>query len=434
MDAWKKIPDFADLIASESLNQYGRLPKTGKPQTQGTRTEWTILATIVQVYTHNDTVDVKTVSLGTGLKCLAFNKLIYKTGVLVHDNHAEVMARRGFIQYILSQATKESGPFFLNNRGRLGIKPHYSFHMYISQSPCGDASMTSLAEAQTAESYASYHAGTKRKTLTTSDENDTVILQNMYRSKRQKAAGARAFQRGRTGYNQLGILRTKPGRLDSEPSLCMSCSDKLARWNVLGIQSALLMNLLEEPIYLQSVTVGDMYHQASLERALWGRLVSLKDIPAPYKLHRPAVFHTTQTFKASKQYLEQQQQQQRECLKEIAACPSAISWVLGWAKPEIIVHGRRSGASKSKEPTAKMRPTISKAVIFETFLRAYGEICRESRSSLTGPAVSLTYKKWKELPSTYWQAKECLLEQCFSDWLQTPCELEGFSSSFANST
>lgn len=34
----------------------------------------------------------------TGLKCLAFNKLTYKTGVLVHDYHAEVMARRGFIQ------------------------------------------------------------------------------------------------------------------------------------------------------------------------------------------------------------------------------------------------------------------------------------------------------------------------------------------------
>lgn len=51
MDAWKTIPDFADRIASESLKQYDRLPKTGKPQTQDTRAEWTILATVVQVYT-----------------------------------------------------------------------------------------------------------------------------------------------------------------------------------------------------------------------------------------------------------------------------------------------------------------------------------------------------------------------------------------------
>lgn len=109
----------------------------------------------------------------------------------------------------------------------------------------GDATMTSLAEAQTAESYASYQAGTKRKTLTTSDENDDIIIQNMYRTKRQKIPRGNAFQRGRTGYDQLGILRTKPGitldlhrelrlsgtyligqilgRLDSEPSLCMSC-------------------------------------------------------------------------------------------------------------------------------------------------------------------------------------------------------------------
>lgn len=36
------------------------------------------------------------------------------------------------------------------------------------------------------------------------------------------------------------------------------------------------MNLLEEPIYLDSIVVGDMYHQTSLERALWGRLTLLK--------------------------------------------------------------------------------------------------------------------------------------------------------------
>jgi len=55
-------------------------------------------------------------------------------------------------------------------------------------------------------------------------------------------------------YHVTGVLRTKPGR--GERTLSMSCSDKLMKWNAVGMQGALLAHFLSSPIYFQSVIVG----------------------------------------------------------------------------------------------------------------------------------------------------------------------------------
>lgn len=63
--------------------------------------------------------------------------------------------------------------------------------------------------------------------------------------------------RGRDNYSLLGALRTKPGRLDSPPTNSMSCSDKIALWNVVGLQGSLLSNIMR-PIYLSAIIIGDV--------------------------------------------------------------------------------------------------------------------------------------------------------------------------------
>eukprot|EP00899_Mesostigma_viride_P008978 jgi/Mesvir1/18081/Mv09383-RA.4 len=101
-----------------------------------------------------------------------------------------------------------------------------------------------------------------------------------------------------------GQVRRKPGR--GEPCLSMSCSDKMARWNCLGLQGALLSQLLypaSVPIYLSSVTVAATGICASassadvtnakeaLERALFGRLACMApSFQEPFRVCQPSVF------------------------------------------------------------------------------------------------------------------------------------------------
>jgi len=90
-----------------------------------------------------------------------------------------------------------------------------------------------------------------------------------------------APSRGRDDYARLGVLRTKPGRADAPPVRSMACSDKIARWAVLGVQGA-LAGALVRPVYISGVVLGEVEEgardlvRAECERAFWGRLGALQ--------------------------------------------------------------------------------------------------------------------------------------------------------------
>jgi len=82
------------------------------------------------------------ISLGTGTKCLPQYQLPSE-GDALHDTHAEVLARRGVVRWLLGEYSRlqlahcgSSEWLRRTSSGLVGLKPSVSMHMYVSSLPC----------------------------------------------------------------------------------------------------------------------------------------------------------------------------------------------------------------------------------------------------------------------------------------------------------
>ncbi|KAJ2830220.1 hypothetical protein GGI24_001960 [Coemansia furcata] len=394
---------FADQIAQCVIDSYRALPKRGKPTSKGPgKEEWTVLAGFVIEDTRPEASQrFKCVALGTGLKCLNTGQL-RPFGDTVHDSHAEIVARRALLVYLMKQLqqSKTAAPcespkvFDLQPDGTKYRFGHYGqllLHLYTSQCPCGDASVESL---KTAKDNTDEMPQTKRRRI-----NDGVI-------------------RGHQDFDSLGTLRLKPGRADAIPTLAMSCSDKIARWNAVGVQGSLLAQLVH-PVYLSSIVVGDLYNWQSIDRAINTRVASAladRKLPDGYTANQCTVEQTTVMFERSQVTMKGTKVLLPD--EEVVTADASIYWYLGAASSVALVNGQRQGAKIRRDEcqTRKLWPEICKLALFHK----YRELFPQSQE------VS-TYRQEKDRAVEYQTVKACLLESPeFGSWIRCPKEYESF--------
>jgi hypothetical protein len=190
----------------------------------------------------------RVISIATGNSCLDETNLSYADeGTALHDCHAEILARRGLIKYLFEQIKQskdqQSSIFEYNSTtNKYQLHDNITFHMYISSLPCGNASLN--------------------------------IPSNSIR------------------YKQGQIEGTLIASTNSIKYPIKSCSDKIYRWNILGIQGGLLINLLTKPIYLETITIAceTTFDRNRVNYTLCERFKEhFHSLPSPFLFHMPDI-------------------------------------------------------------------------------------------------------------------------------------------------
>ena len=269
---------LGERIARAALLAFDDLPARGKPQPH----EWTVLAAFLAVQQQAskspESSSLEVLAIGTGTKCAGQSKLSrHWLGDQLVDSHAEILARRALRRLLLAEyatlidtprdraggtaSTRNGQPVkttLLERRGNtIGYKPGVRLALYINQPPCGDASIFSAEDRALSEPAAA--AG--RACACDSDGSERFVIQTGAKPAADLAAANTTAAASGQGQQQqeLGVLRTKSGRSDlrlQDRSLSMSCSDKIAKWNAVGVGGALVSLLLPDPLYIDDLVVG----------------------------------------------------------------------------------------------------------------------------------------------------------------------------------
>ncbi|KAK0178680.1 hypothetical protein PV327_007549 [Microctonus hyperodae] len=395
-----------DNIAKLCIDKYNSLKKTGKPIDN----EWTVLAGIVL---KNEIGNLSVVSLATGTKCLGINELtntnLYNIGERLNDSHAEILTRRALLRYFYDQidqlfSSTTSNVFVLNNNRQIELKKNISFYFYCSQTPCGDCSIIPKIQNQLTNDLEI--PPLKIPKLNNDKTTLCLIINDLHRTG-AKCVETEIKQDNHlpgVNYHVVGPLRTKPGRGDA--TLSLSCSDKIAKWNILGIQGALL-SLIIPKIKLEIIVIGGgcPFSLEAMERGVYKRFHSID------KYNIPKIYQSSLAF-------AQMKSQER-----INPCPSSIIWcAVSKRNFEVAVDGRKQGATKNKRGNYLL---VTRKSLFMLFLNTIDK--HPYFKNLPSHPKIIEYYHCKQWSIEYQQLWNYLKLTIFKTWPIKPMKLQQFS-------
>lgn len=282
-------------------------------------------------------------------------------GDILNDSHAEVMCRRGFMRYLYEQInfsiSMDLSIFKFNDlKKKFELIDGISFHMFTTHSPCGDASIFSIDVDEDKPAVKKQRLESTENDLDFSGRciDDQSTISNITGAKiicnETNVAIDRMIQ-------SAGKVRIKPGR---GSTLSLSCSDKLAKWNVLGVQGNHLYQFLDKPIYIASITFCDpkFCDISAMERALWKRFSPVFSFP-----------NSSMTIFQPKIRISQTTKFQYEKNERCDPSPSSIVWCKVKNNPQqVAVAGKRQGMTKKKAKERGGRLLITKIELFREYL------------------------------------------------------------------
>ncbi|XP_071475979.1 double-stranded RNA-specific editase B2 isoform X4 [Marmota flaviventris] len=198
-------------------------------------------------------------------------------------------------------------------------------------------------------------------------------------------------------------VQTWDGILLGEQLVTMSCTDKIARWNVLGLQGALLCHFIE-PVYLHSIIVGSLHHTGHLSRVMSHRMEDIGQLPTSYRHNRPLLSGVSNA----------------EARQPGKSPHFSVNWVVGNADLEIInaTTGRRSCGGSSR---------LCKHVFSARWARLYGRLSTWTPSHGDTPSM---YCEAKLGAHTYQSVKQQLFKAFqkagLGTWVRKPPEQDQF--------
>ncbi|XP_027865755.1 double-stranded RNA-specific editase 1a [Xiphophorus couchianus] len=351
-----------------------------------------VLAGVVMT-TGSDVKEAQVICVSTGTKCIN-GEYMSDRGLALNDCHAEIIARRSLIRFLYSQLEHFLSPneedhhksifTCCDNKQGFRLNENVQFHLYISTSPCGDARIFSPHEAAVEDQ---------------SDRHPNRKARGQLRTKIESGEGTIPVSSGST-------IQTWDGVLQGERLLTMSCSDKIARWNVVGFQGS-LMTYFTQPIYFSSIILGSLYHADHLSRAMYQRLTEMEVLPPPFSLNKPLLSGISNT----------------EARQPGKAPNFSVNWTIGDQGLEVI------NATTGKDDLG--RPSrLCKHALYTRWIDLHSKLSSTLRIQTLEPR---SYHEAKQAAAQYHSAKQTLfiafLKAGLGAWVKKPVEQDQFSFS-----